>query len=308
MPDPTRQTISATEIGGLLGVSPYVTKWMLYQRFANGMDIDPAEDSRMSWGKKLQPLVLEQCAEDMKFEVQPNATDDYHRRGLLGCTRDATIICPDRGPGALETKCVFDYRTWMADWQGGKSPPRMHEIQLQQQMLVGEGSGAPYAWGVIAAWVAGEVHYFEREPIRDLWEKLNDEALAFFKSVEAKREPDPFGLTIEVPLLNKVYPTVTGNVLDLTSAINAHELAEKVALFKFHKAEENGHGRAAEALRAQLIALAKGAEEVLLPERIKVKCSTSKNGAKRLTVYVPDEVSTPTAKPTIAIEEILYGG
>ena len=102
-----------------------------------------------------------QAAEDLKLEVRPNADDTYHRRGLLGCTRDATIICPDRGPGALETKCIFDYRTWMADWGGGAFVPKPHEIQLQQQLLVGDGDdgfaaeGSPYDWGVIAAWVAG---------------------------------------------------------------------------------------------------------------------------------------------------------
>src|SRR5882724_10027041 len=179
MPDPTKATISATEASGLFNVSPYVTRWMLWQSFAKGVDIDATEDSRMSWGKKLQPLIIQQAADDLKFEVVPNADDTYHRRGLLGCTRDATIICPDRGPGALETKCVFDYRTWMADWAGGKSPPRTHEIQVQQQMLVGDPSGdeannfGMYKWGVIAAWVAGEVHYFERKPIYDLWDRLN---------------------------------------------------------------------------------------------------------------------------------------
>jgi len=288
VPDPTKATISATQTAALFGVSPYYTRWMLWQHFANGVDIDSPADERMNWGKKLQPLVLEQCAEDLKLEVQPNAGDDYMRRGLLGCTRDAQIICPDRGPGALETKCVFDYRTWMSDWQGGKAPPRQHEIQLQQQMLVGDPDGKPYTWGVIAAWVAGEQHYFERAPLPDLWEKMTDEADAFFLSVKESKEPDPFGLPIEVPLLNRLFPTVVGNVLDLTDAINGHSLAELVAMFKFHKAEATAHGNAAEKLRGQLIALAKDNEEVLLPEGVKVKCSTSKTGVKRMSVYVPD--------------------
>lgn len=307
MPDPTRKTISATQSAALFGVSPYYTRWMLWQHFANGVVIDTPADARMNWGKKLQPLVLAQCAEELKFEVHPNTDDAYHRRGLLGCTRDATIVCPDRGPGALETKCVFDYRTWMADWQGGKAPPRQHEIQLQQQMAVGDPKSEPYRWGVIAAWVAGEQHYFEREAIPELWGKLDDEAAAFFKSVEAKQEPDPFGAVIEVPLLNKLFPTTIGNVLDLTSDENAHALGEKVQMFKLHKAEENAHGNEAERLRAQLIALAKDAEEVLLPERVKIKCSTSKAGVKRMTVYVPDDLPAPI-KSEIPIEEVLNAG
>src|ERR1700683_333407 len=199
MPDPLRQTISATESPALWNLSPYTTRWMLWQRFAKGINLDSDENSRMSWGKKLQPLIIQQAAEDLKFEVIPNAQDAYVRREFLGCTRDATIICPDRGRGALETKCVFDYRTWMTDWDGGNAPPKTHEIQLQQQMLVGENE--PYTWGVIAAWVAGDVYYFEREPIFDLWVRLKDEARAFFQSVSDRAEPDPFGAPIEVEWL-----------------------------------------------------------------------------------------------------------
>jgi hypothetical protein len=152
---------------------------MLWQRFANGMDIDSRADARMNWGQKAPAADHRAGAEEMRLEVTAEREDAYMRRGLLGCTRDATIICPDRGPGALETKCVFDYRTWMADWNGGKQPPRHHEIQLQQQMFVGDEGGESYRWGVLAAWVAGEVHYFERAPIADLWRRSTRKPSAF---------------------------------------------------------------------------------------------------------------------------------
>jgi len=288
MPDPTKATISATEASGLFNVSPYVTRWMLWQRFAKGVDIDATEDSRMSWGKKLQPLIIQQAADDLKFEVVPNADDTYHRRGLLGCTRDATIICPDRGPGALETKCVFDYRTWMSDWHGGNAPPKMHEIQLQQQMLVGDADGPSYNWGVIAAWVAGDVYYFERAPIADLWRRLREETKAFFESIEADNEPDPFGVPIEVEWLTKLFPTTRGKVLDLSGdeAIGA-EYAQIAQSYIDAKEGENAGKRIAEPLRAKLLALAKDAEEVWLPGAIKVSVGGNEK-SKRLKVYIPE--------------------
>lgn len=288
MPDPLRQTISATEAAALWNVSPYVTRWMLWQKFAKGIDIDAEEDARMSWGKKLQPLIIQQAAEDLKFEVIPNADDSYHRRGLLGCTRDATIICPDRGPGALETKCVFDYRTWMEKWGGGDTPPREHEIQLQMQMLVGDGEGKPsYNWGVIAAWVAGEVHYFEREPITNLWDLLRDEAQAFFKSILENDEPDPFGATIEVEWLTMLFPTEHGKVLDLSADADAGRYAEIAQVYVAAKEQENAGKRTAEPLRAKLLALAKDAETVWLPGAIKVSIGGNEK-SKRLKVYVPE--------------------
>jgi hypothetical protein len=292
MPDSSRKTISATEASGLWNVSPYVTRWMLWQRFANGVDIDSAEDSRMSWGKKLQPLIIQQAAEDLKFEVIPNAEDTYVRRGLLGCTRDATIICPVRGPGALETKCVFDYRTWMTDWAGGHAPPRHHEIQLQQQMLVGDpdksdpGLGM-YDWGVICAWVAGDVYYFERKPILNLWDKLNDEAFAFFASIEQRDEPNPFGVPIEVEWLTKLLPMERGKVVDLSADHDAAEAVEIARAYVEAKENENAGKRVAEPLRAKLLALARDAEEVWLPGAIKVKIGGNEK-SKRLSVFIPE--------------------
>lgn len=306
MPDPTRATISATESPGLFGVSPYVTRWMLWQAFANGVDINTPEDARMSWGKKLQPLIIEQAAEDLKLEVRPNDGDVYHRRGLLGCTRDATIICPDRGPGALETKCVFDYRTFMSDWEGGRIAPKQHEIQLQQQMHVGEGDGAPvYEWGVIAAWVAGEVHYFERKPIFELWQRLQDEAGVFFKSVNARQEPDPFGVPIEVEWLTKLLPTMRGKVIDLSADTAAEPHALAVRAYRDAKEQENAGKRTAEPLRARLLALARDAEEVLLPAGIKVRIGGNEK-SKRLNVYVPDD-AMPGANPGMP-HDILSAG
>jgi hypothetical protein len=293
MPDAARQTISATESAGLWNVSPYVTRWMLWQRFANGVDIDSAEHSRMTWGKKLQPLIIEQAAQDLKLEVIPNHGDTYVRRGLLGCTRDATIICPVRGLGALETKCVFDYRTWMTDWEGGRAPPRYHEIQLQQQMLVGDPDEhktpnfGMYGWGVICAWVAGDMYYFEREPIHELWTRLNDEAFAFFESIRTRSEPSPFGVPIEVEWLTKLLPLERGKVVDLSADPAAAEAAEMARVYVEAKENENAGKRVAEPLRAKLLALARDAEEVWLPGAIKVRVGGNEK-SKRLSVYIPE--------------------
>lgn len=306
MPDPTRATVSATESPGLFGVSPYVTRWMLWQSFAKGVNIDSPADSRMSWGTKLQPLIIQQAAEDLKLEVRPNAGDVYHRRGLLGCTRDATIICPDRGPGALETKCVFDYRTWMTDWEGGKSAPRHYEIQLQQQMAVGDGDGAPaYEWGILAAWVAAEVHYFERKPIIDLWKRLADEAGAFFESVTTGTEPDPFGVPVEIEWLVKLLPTAKGKVIDLSGDTAAESHSLNVRAYRDAKEQENAGKRTAEPLRAKLLALARDAEEVLLPGGIKVRIGGNEK-SKRLNVYVPDD-TIAGQKPAMPDDLLMAG-
>lgn len=301
MPDVTLQTLSATETPALWGLSPYLSKWMLYQRFANCVQLDAGENARMSWGKKLQPLVIAQAAEELRLEVQPNHGHVYHRRGRLGCTRDATVFCRDRGRSALETKCVFDYATSMREWDGGRNVPPMHEIQLQQQMKVGDENG-PYQWGVIAVWVAGDLYYFEREPFNEFWELLEEEAEAeaeaeaLFAAVASKSEPNPSGAPVEIPWLARLFPTVKGKRLDLSLDPAANSIVGKVSHYKHLSGQESSAKRAKESLRAELLALARDHEEVALPGGAKFKVATrriaeqTRKGAvsKTLMVTVPE--------------------
>jgi hypothetical protein len=281
MPDPTKKTISATEMSGLLGISPYVTKWMLYQRFAKGIEAPGPEHNRLDWGTKMEPLLLEQAAADLRLEVQTNRQTDgsqvYLRRGLLGCSRDADIYDPQRGPGALETKCCFDYKILMQEWDSGKTPPRQHEIQLQQQMYVGDGV-TPYEWGTIAMWCGGDMTYFHRKPMPDLWEMFENEARKFFTDVEAGNEPEPFGSPIEVPLLKIIFAVPSGEIIDaaaLLGEVEATKLAQMVVDADYQRVVRLAAEKVEEKSKAKLLALAKDADEIELPQGIRVKITRS---------------------------------
>lgn len=277
MPDPTKKTISATEMSGLLGVSPYVTKWMLFQRFAHGVEAPGPDHNRLDWGTKMEPLLLEQAAADLKLEVttnrQPDGSQIYLRRGLLGCSRDADIYDPQRGPGALETKCCFDYKVLMQEWGGGKTPPRQHEIQLQQQMYVGNGH-VPYEWGSIALWCGGDMTYFHRKPMLDLWAKFEVEAMQFFDDVAAGREPEPFGSPVEVPLLKQLFDKSTGEIVNAVERLgefDATQLAQKVVDADYQRTVRLAAEKVEKNLQAELLGLAKDADEIELPQGIRVK-------------------------------------
>jgi hypothetical protein len=281
MPDPTKTTISATEMSGLLGVSPYVTKWMLYQRFAKGIEAAGPDHNRLDWGTKMEPLLLEQAAADLRLEVTTNRQSDgsqvYLRRGLLGCSRDADIYDPQRGPGALETKCCFDYKILMQEWEGGKTPPRQHEIQLQQQMYVGDGT-KPFEWGSIALWCGGDMTYFHRKPMFDLWKKFDDEAAQFFDDVAAGREPEPFGSPIEVPLLKQIFDKPTGGVINAVEKlgdVEATKLAQRVVDADYQRVQRLAAEKFENETKAKLLGLMKDADEMELPQGIRVKINRS---------------------------------
>ena len=292
MPDPLRKTISATEASALFEVSPYTTKWMLYRRFAHGEESHVEETGRMEWGKVLEPHILEHAARNLKFEVKPNQGDDgkqaYVRRGLLGCTRDAETYAPDRGPGVCEVKCVFDYRTWMMEWGGGNKVPRQYEIQVQTQMYVGDGE-KPYDWGIFAVWIAGEVFYFERKPVPKFWDALEHEAQAFFADVKAHREPEPFGMPAEFPLLNEVFPIDEATVLDLRKDESALALAEDARMLEYHRQERLSHEKGEEAIKAKFRVHAKTAGQLLLPHGIVARLKQNKNSVG-VKVHIPKDI------------------
>jgi hypothetical protein len=310
MPDPLKKTISATETPALFGASPYITRWMLLRKFIHGDPIDDPADNRMDWGRRMQPLLLAQAAEDLHLEVRPNAADEYVRRGLLGCTRDAEVICPDRGPGALETKCVFDYGTWMETWNGGKTLPKHVEIQTQQQMMVGDGKN-PFNWGVIAVWVCGEIKYFERKPIEDLWTAINVESFKFFDDVEAKIEGEPFGEPVEMPLLARLFAPLPGKVIDFTTHPKAAELAEQVRMMRYHADARSGHDKGERAIKAMLKALMTDAEEATFLYGIKVRAKKIDRAGYTVkpSSYVTLDVFVPENAPVgPAPEQILKAG
>jgi hypothetical protein len=281
MPDSTRKTISATEMSMLLGVSPYGTRWMLYQRFAHDIEAPGPDHNRLDWGTKMEPLLLEQAAADLRLEVktnrQPDGSQIYLRRGLLGCSRDADIYDPQRGPGALETKCCFDYKVLMQEWDGGKTPPRQHEIQLQQQMYVGDGV-KPYEWGTIALWCGGDMTYFHRKPMLDLWETFEREAESFFADVAAGREPSPFGAPVEVPLLKQLFSKPTGEIIsavDVLGEAEATKLAQRVVDADYQRAVRLAAEKIEKETQAKLLGLIKDADELELPQGIRVKVTRS---------------------------------
>lgn len=291
MPDPLKQTISASEAPALWNASPYITRWMLWQRFANGVDLNRDDDPRKSWGRKLQPLIIRQVEEEKKLVTQPNSDDTYHRSGLIGCTRDADIFCPDRGPGSLEIKCVFDYKVWAQKWQSGEFVPREYEIQLQAQMYVGDG-GVPHKWGIVAVWVCADLYYFERRPIPKLWADMERKAAEFMRSVEAREEPDAFGALCEAPLIAEMFQLKPGEELDLSNDPDHVKTSEDVSMYQMYKDTVASNKPLEEQKRLQLLALAKSAEFVKLPCGVSYRVKKSGRG-KTVVPYVPEHPLPP---------------
>lgn len=259
MPDPRRETVSASQVAALFDASDYATRWMLWQCFAGLADIEPREDQRMRIGKALESSIAWLAAEDQKLDIRTNATAEYYRRGPLGCTPDTHVFtCPTRGDGVVETKNV-DWLVYKQKWKFDEAGAPVGatdyiELQVQAQLYV-----LDVQWGLIAALVGGnELVYLERRRDNSVCARLVEEAEAFLASVREGREPSPLGVGIELPVLSQLYPTAAEELeLDLSGdrteeGLAVEEWAQELATASWLRREQQ---KRVERYRAQLLAL-----------------------------------------------------
>lgn len=329
MPDPARKTVSATEMSALFGASKYDTPFTIYHRLV-GNSVEKKEDNRMQAGNRFEGPVVEWAAEQLEVAQvvrnrDANGQQRYLTRDRLGCHRDADMFDANRGGwGALETKMVFDYRVWMDEWGGGETPPKMHEIQLQQQMYVGTEETGPFKWGTLTACMGGQLFHFPREPLPELWAAMDKAANDMFENIALQAEPDPTGLMIEHPLLNKLYPPIKGKVLDLSALVdpavaNEEEKAENLRRLKyldiaradeFHGEQKLFHEKAAKDSKERLRSLAMDNGTVLLPYGAKIETSIVNRAAysvkassySQVKVYIPQHLPDDFMKDYIGAE------
>lgn len=260
MPCPERKTISASQVAGLFNVSPYVTRWMLYHYFKNGIEIDSPENDRMSAGLRLQPAILKWASDELRLSVVANEQDSYERHTELpiGATLDGEVWDDALGRGVVEAKNV-DWLVWKQQWTATAAPKHI-EIQLQAQM---QTIGA--RWGVIACLVGGnDLILYRREAMPELWEQIGKSAVDLFKDIEAGREPDPFGAAIELPVLDALYPvTDEAVVIDLREDAEILDLYER---WEYSKTEAAALSKVADQLKARIVGKTKDAGKALTAE------------------------------------------
>ncbi|MDJ0950931.1 MAG: YqaJ viral recombinase family protein [Alphaproteobacteria bacterium] len=301
MPDPTHETVSASQIAALFDASPYDTRYTLYHEFVGDAVVEQEESERMRYGKILQPHIIADVGKRLGLEVKP--TDEYLTRYPIGCTKDALIWCPTRGAGAVETKCVFDYSVWMQTWNGG-TPPRHVELQLQAQMFVGDPDGKCFTWGVIAAWVCGDLHIWERAPEPELWEQMEAAARTFLHDVQHRREPDPFGAPVENAIVDQLYPTV---VPEDVKDVDDVELGEAARMYDWASQQETQMKKIKAQIRPKLLHAAEDNGRLRLPgawvnvKKSEVKATTIERKAYVQTKIDVQPVEEDLPPPTTGI-------
>lgn len=290
MPDVTRRTVSASQVAALFGRSPYLTRWMLWQHFKNELPLGSDETDRMSWGNRLEPAIIKAVADELRLDVVPNRRYDVAPNLPLGCTRDADLIDPSLGYGAVEVKNV-DALIYRQQWDEEHAPPHI-EIQHQAQMMVPHPTHGMPKWGVIAALVGGnELKILRRTHEREMQKDIGTEAIKFIQSLSGQ-PPDPLGTERELRGLKWLYPArapekiISNHEADFVTAVENYESyrTQRLELEKLEKA-----------LRVQILNVAQDAQIVnagpfliQLKEQTRPQVTTEATTFTRMTIKRTD--------------------
>lgn len=278
MPDPTRQTISATQIPGVLCLSPYSTPLTVYHEL-RGVSVPRREDFRMWLGKKMQPIILERLQMELGLETVGNPEDDYTRHPSLpiGATIDGRVRDPNRGTGIIEAKNVAADAA--SGWHSGLAPVHI-ELQIQVQMMV-DGTG----WGLIAGLIGGgRLERLEREPVALYQEKIAAAAQDMMARVREGRPPAATGLEPEAALVAALYPEVEPDLrLELDDPLLATDAEQYLAQTEIRAMAEDRRSQA----RIKLLAAMGMASLLRLPGYLCVR-RADKNGRITLVVRETD--------------------
>lgn len=233
----------------LYGRSKYLTKWMLWQHFANDLPLERSDTTRMKWGRDLQKVILERTAYEYRLRMRQNIDENrYIKRGRIGHTRDGRMFSAQRGRINVEAKNV-DWFIYNDDWSEIAAPPE-YEIQLQVGMYVDQANE-----GIIAVLVGGnDQKYYERAPNLELYESMREETARFFQSIKRNKPPEVAGMPVELPMLAMLYPeTDPGKVLE---RFEDRELRDILREYRHARENRQFYDKRVESLAPKIIAIA----------------------------------------------------
>lgn len=234
--------LTSTEISAVLGISPYATAFEVWQVKAGKIADSFAENDRMRWGRRLEPVIAQGLAEDHGLRAKP-LSGCYMRHPTvprMGASFDFEILDPERpdlGTGLLEVKNV-DGGVFARDWidlgDGEREAPPHIEAQVQHQLAV---SGRQ--WAAIGVLVGGNRAYLlRRERDEAAISAICEEVRRFWASIESGTCPAP-DWRRDLDTLRQLYATTDpaaaldeearARLSELLPAFNAARAAAKAA-------------------------------------------------------------------------------
>ncbi len=260
--------ITSTEASALFNLSPYATKYELWQAKHSGTATIIEDNDRMQAGRHIEPAIAALVAERYGVVVEPfkvYASDHDDRLGssfdyrIVGITdsqvEDWTLrnLFLNLGPGICECKNV-DGLVFKRKWLDDETPAHI-EIQLQHQL---ELSGD--AWGMVAALVGGNrLEPYIRERDKKVGAAIRKSVREFWSSIEAN-DPPPIVYPDDADVVIALHQFSDGSVFD---ARGDTEIGALVAAYDDVKAQIKALETNENVLKARILEAAGDAGSLL---------------------------------------------
>ena len=265
------QHVGGSEVAALFDCSPWLTHFELWHR-KNGTIATPEfnatrddgnpENERIYWGVKLEAAIIEAAKERYGYTDREGGEALSNGKGLGGHP-DRRVICPERGPGIVETKMV----DWLERKKWGDEPPLNYLLQ-----------GNTYAgldnvgWFDMLILVGGnKLERFQYDFRPKLFAEAEKRTEAFWQSIRANNPPKP-DYTRDGSVIAELYAEADESVIDLRGDNLAHVAA---AEYLFADEASKAAAKRRDAAKAELLDKL-GTHGAMMLEGFVVRASTVK--------------------------------
>lgn len=235
------KVVTSTQVAALFGLSPYTTRFEMYQHHRNGIKLPFISNDRVEKGSRMEQYAAEEVARKEVWTVEPLKSFAMDAKRRIGSSFDYEAHTPD-GLALLEIKAVdfFRHRDLWVDDQA----PEHIEVQLQWQMHV---SGIHI--GYIAAWTSVyEYTLYRREYDAEMCRAMEAAVAAFWSDVDAGNEPAP-DFARDQAVIAAMFRSLRPQPADLTADEDMEAL---IARYEVSKAQEKEFAQQADAAKAEI--------------------------------------------------------
>jgi putative phage-type endonuclease len=206
--------IGASEIGALMGVDPHKSRYALWMEKAGRAD-PPGDNPVLRAGRWMEAAAIEAIRETHPDWNILRASTYYWDDALrIGATPDAFAV-RSGAPGVVQCKKVAasHFKQWMEP-DGSITPPLRYQLQVIAEIVMTAAE-----WGCLAVLVDDgyglDLHCIDVPVHAAAWQRVLDEAKAFWASIAADNPPTP-DYDRDGALISAQYPTSNGAHVDLS--------------------------------------------------------------------------------------------
>ena len=288
------KVLTSTDMGILLGVSPYDTKLGLWYAKKSGIIQEIPQTDRMENGTHFEPSIAELIAVKNNLQIKPFKAFISDSTLRIGSSFDfqITSVFPDSlffdrfrglGSGLLEIKSV-DPLIYRDNWdEHADTIPYHIEAQVQHQMLV---SGLK--WALVGVMVGLQKHaVFYREAKPAIHARLLREAKDFWASIDANTPP-PIDFAKDGKYLKTLLGDASGDAYDATTDQTLLGLIDQ---FKAIVRDEEAYDfeKRKEVLKNRILHHVGNASSIV-GNGFKITASRTKNTPEKTMTITPNDV------------------